>query len=139
MITEEVRPFHPPPFSYRILYAGNDHALEKYLQDELEDCQVVRCPNGSQARLFIKGINHSLLLFDELLPDATGEELERFTRSLVKREHTPVIIFKKSDDFELLASAITRLLAAQERDAMRNYWASDCWARGPCRANSCAY
>lgn len=108
--------FHPR-YSYRILYAGNDLALLQYLQDTLTDCQVVRCPNRAQARLFIEKLNHSLLLFDEVLPDATGAELERFTHSLIKRGHTPVIIIQGADKFDLLARAINdEIFKEQEID-----------------------
>lgn len=107
IITEEAYPFHPPPFSYRILYVGNDLRLSKFLRERLADCQVTRAPSGSVARLLIKGINHSLLLFDEVLPDMTGAELESFTRRLPQREDTPVIIIKDVDSFDGLAQAIT--------------------------------
>jgi DNA-binding response OmpR family regulator len=98
-------------YTYRILYAGSDLALARFLQDELEECQVIRCPNGSQARLFIEKINYSLLLFDEALPDATGRELACFARGLAHRQCSLAIVVKRSDEFELLADAIKRLLA----------------------------
>ncbi|HEV7843034.1 MAG TPA: hypothetical protein VGO69_05020 [Pyrinomonadaceae bacterium] len=107
MITEEAHPFHPPPFSYRILYAGNDHRLSEFLRQRLEDCYVTRSPIGSVAHLLIKGVNYSLLLFDEMLPDKTGAELESFTRRLPQREDMPVIIIKDGDTFDGLAQAIT--------------------------------
>jgi DNA-binding response OmpR family regulator len=110
MITEWMPRVHL--YTSRILYAGSDLALAKFLQDELEDCQVIRCPNGSQARLFIERINYSLLLFDEALPDATGRELACLTRGLAKRQCSLIIVVKMSDDFELLAGTIKRLLAA---------------------------
>ncbi len=109
MIIGEAHPFRQR-FSHRILYAGNDLALLKYLQDTIEDCQTVRCPDGSQARLFIDKIKYSLLVFDEVLPDCTGAELTRFVRSLAHREKTPIIIFRRRDNLELLARTIARLL-----------------------------
>jgi DNA-binding response OmpR family regulator len=113
MITEEVYPVHLPPALYNILYVGYDLALLDYLQEELENCCAVRCPTGSVARALIKGIEHSLLLFDEELPDMSGEELAEFTRSVPRREQTPIVVFKASDDFEELASAITLLLVQE--------------------------
>jgi hypothetical protein len=63
------------------------------------------------APLFIGSkIKYSLLLFDEELPDTTGAELEGFARLQAHRSLTPVIIFKKSDDWQRLASDIQRLL-----------------------------
>jgi DNA-binding response OmpR family regulator len=113
MITDERPAFHPR-YSYCILYAGNDLLLTQFLKYMLEDCQVVRCPNGSQARLFIKSIKYSLLLFNEELPDTTGIKLTRFVHSLAQREHMPIIIFEPSNNFELLARAIARLLVCSK-------------------------
>jgi DNA-binding response OmpR family regulator len=88
----------------------------------LEDCQVVRCPDGSQAKLFIEEINYSLLLLDEKLPDITGLKMASFTRSLEHRKLMPIIIlsenrckgagviFKKPNEVELLVRAIKGLL-----------------------------
>jgi DNA-binding response OmpR family regulator len=92
--------------SHRILYVGTELTLLKFLQDELKDCQIVRCPVGSIARTFIERIKYSLLLLDEELPDMTGLELESFTRKLKHRERTPVIIVKDSDNFGSLISII---------------------------------
>ena len=121
MITEWRPPFHPP-YSYRILYAGHDLMLLLFLQYMLEDCQTVRAPLGSIARLFIEHINCSLLLFDERLPDTTGQALARYARSLAHRQHTPIVIFKQSGDFERLAGAITRLLTDRKSSG---YFADD--------------
>ena len=109
IISDRVRFFHSH-YSHRILYAGHRLALLKFLQGKLADCVVLRCPDGSQAKLFIERINYSLLLFDEELPDATGQELARFVRTLAHGERTPTIIVKKSDNCELLARTIRRLL-----------------------------
>jgi DNA-binding response OmpR family regulator len=111
MITEW-RPVFHPRCTYRILYAGNDLSLLKFLREILEDCQMMRCPNGAQARLFIKEIKYSLLLFDEQLPDATGRELTAFARESARIELTPSIIIKKSADYDVLARDITRIIAA---------------------------
>jgi DNA-binding response OmpR family regulator len=119
MITEWRPPFHPP-YSHRILYAGNDLMLCQFLKYTLEECQTVRCPAGSVSRLFIDKIDYSLLLFDEYLPDTTGLALTRYARSLAHRRHTPIVIFRKSDDFERLARDIKRLLAARKS---RGYFA----------------
>lgn len=112
MITEDAFPFHLPS-THRILYVGHDLMLVEYLRGGLEDCQIVRCPIGSVAHALIKGINYSLLLFDEELADTTGEELSEFARGLTHRERTPVIVFKKWDEFEGLSWAITHSLSAR--------------------------
>jgi hypothetical protein len=68
---------------------------------------VVRAPTGYVARLFIAGeIDYSLFLFDEKLSDATGAELERFTR--MRRECAPLIIFKPSDNFCSVVKAVLK-------------------------------
>ena len=110
-------PACPKHWKYRILYVGSDLALTAFLQDELKwlDCFVVRCPDGRGARLFIDSdIDYSLLLFDDELPDMTGKELERFARKLSHRERTPIIIFKKSDNFNMLVETIIQRLATQK-------------------------
>jgi len=109
MITEEARPVHLRG-RYRILYAGRDVALLRYLQSELGDCAIVRCPNGAQARLFIEHIEYALLLFDGALPDMTGRELARFAGRLAKREGTPVV-FTRPGNFGWVARRIEGLLA----------------------------
>jgi DNA-binding response OmpR family regulator len=111
MITEE-RPVFHPRYSYRILYAGNDLLLTQFLKYTLADCQLIRCPNGWQARLFIKEVKYSLLLFDEELPDTTGRALAKFARESARVELTPSIIVRKSAKGEVLARDITRILAA---------------------------
>ncbi len=112
MITDEMPRFHPPPFSHRILYAGRDHTLSKFLQDELKDCLIVRAPTGLIARLFIEKLKHSLLLFDEELPDTTGRALARFARKSAYKGCPPMVIVKRYyDNFELLAKVISNMLA----------------------------
>jgi CheY-like chemotaxis protein len=96
-------------YRYRILYVGNDLALQKYLQSELGDCQIVRCPDGS-ALVLIKQISYSLLLFDEVLPDMTGKELSQTVRLLEHRKQTPMIVWKYSECFASVARVIMRLL-----------------------------
>ena len=102
----------PKRYTYRILYVGRDHALLEFLQDALSrlDCFVVRCPRGSEARSFIAGIDYSLLLFDDELPDISGSELEKLARQFPHREHTPIIIIKRSDDFDSLIETIKKRL-----------------------------
>jgi DNA-binding response OmpR family regulator len=111
MITDGSPVFHPR-YSDRILYAGNDLSLLKFLREILEDCQIIRCPNGSQARLFIAQIKYSCLLFDEELPDTTGGELTEFARESARRELTPSLIIKKAANYDVLARDIARILAA---------------------------
>jgi DNA-binding response OmpR family regulator len=112
--------FHLPPlrtYRHRILYAGNDLALLKRLRDTLRDCRIVRAPNGSVARSFIKVINYSLLLFDHVLPDMTGKELAGVTRALPHRERMRIILIPTSEREERIVETITRSLATGESDA----------------------
>lgn len=83
-----------------------------YLQDRLDDCWTVRAPAACVARILIRGLPYSLLLFDDVLMDSTGAELTRFVRSLEHRRHTPITLFRRRDNLELLARTITRLVAA---------------------------
>ena len=94
-----------PERPFRILYAGNNLALFKFISDSLSDCFVVRCPDKLTARTLIKGMNYSLLLFDDELLDI---ELESFSRS--RRSCTPVLIYRKEDDFNQLVESIIRQL-----------------------------
>jgi len=90
--------------SHRILYVGAAHTLPTLLQNAF-GCFVARCSGEPVSRLFLESrINYSLLIFDE---GAEGAELEHFARSLTHREHTPVVIFKKSEGF---CQTIGRLL-----------------------------
>jgi hypothetical protein len=82
----------------------------KYLEEHLEDCWTTRAPSGSVARPFIEQLKHSLMLFDEVLMDTTAQELTCLTRALKHRKCTPISVVKKSDNFELLARTIKRLL-----------------------------
>lgn len=110
-IIPDLKPVVYPSYLHRILYAGNDLMLLRFLQYELKDCQIIRCPNGAQARLFIEKIKYSLLLFDEELPDTTGRELTEFARELPYRRRTPVIICKPFGSYDVIVRAITRALA----------------------------
>ena len=95
---------------YRILYVGLNSELMTYLEQHLEDCWTTRASSASVARPFIAQLKLSLLLFDELLMDMAAQELTCFTRALMHRKRTSIIVVKKSDNFELLARTITRLL-----------------------------
>jgi DNA-binding response OmpR family regulator len=101
--------------SRRILYVGRDYDLLQFLSDTLKDCEVIRCPPSNYlARLFIGSeINYSLFVLDEKLRDTTGAELEKFARSLSHRERTPVIIFKKPEDFNILVETIIHMLTTE--------------------------
>lgn len=102
--------------SHRILYVGLDLNLLQLLKGILTGCHVVRCPGGSNARLFIESdIEYSLLLFDDEPMGTTGAELKRLARSLEHRKQTPVIIYKKSDDLSVLVEAIARELTKISR------------------------
>jgi hypothetical protein len=123
MITEDEPSYHARALyrrmsarPHRVLYVGLDLALLTYLTERLDECWVVRAPAACVARLFIKHLKHSLFVFDEVLMDGTAQELTRFTREIANRERTPILIVKKSDNLELLAITIERLLAAQERE-----------------------
>ena len=95
--------------SHRILYVGLDLNLLQLLKGILKGCHIVRCPGGSNARLFIESdIEYSLLLFDDEPMDTTGAELKRFAHSLEHRKRTPVIIYKKSDDLNLLIETLKK-------------------------------
>ena len=110
IIADYARGFHPLPsrtYRYHILYAGNDLALLKSLQDELTDSRVVRSPGGSVTRLLIASILYSLLLFDEDLPDVTGKELETHARALPHHTPTPIITLTASER----EANITRVLS----------------------------
>jgi DNA-binding response OmpR family regulator len=107
-------PSHRIHWKYRLLYVGRDHDLTSFLKDALKrlDCFVVRCPRGTEARIFIESeIRYSLFLFDEELPDMTGLELKRFTHSQAHRKKIPILIVAKSGDFNNLLEAIIRTLA----------------------------
>ena len=106
-----------PTYRHRILYAGNDLALSKRLQETLRDCQTIRAPDGSIARLFIEHINYSLLLFDQALPDATGTELVEFTRALPHRERMPLKLISPNERAASIVKSIARLLATGGRGA----------------------
>jgi hypothetical protein len=104
MITEDVPAAHRLPARHRILYVGGDIRLPGLLEDAL-DCHVVRCPDGSTARLFIEGdTKYSLFLFDE----GRAKELERLAWSLKHRERTPTL--RTSGDFRQLVYTIWGLL-----------------------------
>ena len=121
IISDRIRFIHPH-YSHKILYVGHDLSLLKFLQEILEDCHVVRCPDGSQAKSFIERINYSLLLLDEKLPDTTGLKMASFIRSLEHRKLMPIIIlsenrckragviFNKPNDVKLLVRVIKDLL-----------------------------
>lgn len=92
------------------MYAGTDHLLLKSLQDRLTDCRIVRSPSGSVARILMKSILYSLLLFDEDLPDMTGKELERYARALPHQEQTPIITIRTGEREAKIVETVARLL-----------------------------
>ncbi len=111
---------------HRILYAGRDLSLLGFLHDRLDDCFIVRCPSGGDARLFLKSrLDYALLLLDEKLPDTRAPAIARFTRSLPHRQRTPIIIltvgevryaggvfFERRDELNLLVRVIKRLVVS---------------------------
>lgn len=121
IITDCELAFHLPPlltYRHRILYAGNDLGLSQRLRETLRDCRTVRAPDGSVARLFIKNINYSLLLFDHALPDTTGTELAEFTRALPHRkQQTPIKVISPREREAGIVESIARVLAGRVRGA----------------------
>jgi len=98
-----------PERKYRVLYAGNNLRLLKFLGERLKDCFVVRAPGGAAARALIAGeTRYALFLFDEELPDMTAAELERFTQE--RREGSLVAIIQRSDTFSSIVKAVARSL-----------------------------
>ena len=111
----------PKRWKHRILYVGSDLALTSFLKDALSnlDCHVVRCPRGTEARIFIEiempliggsAIRYSLFLFDEQLSDMTGAELAQVTRAVTHRKKTPILMVEKTDDFNSLLETIVHTL-----------------------------
>jgi DNA-binding response OmpR family regulator len=62
------------------------------------------------ARILIRSINYSLLLFEHELPDTTGAELAQFTRALPHREQTPIILISASEREACVVETVARLL-----------------------------
>jgi hypothetical protein len=127
MITEDEPSYHAIALyrrlskrPHRILYVGLDHQLMEYLQDELEDCWIVRAPAACVARIFIRKLKYSLLLSDEVLMDATAQELASFAREFARKKGTPFVVVKDSDDDARLARAVRRLLPRSV--ALRPAW-----------------
>jgi hypothetical protein len=121
MITEDEPSYHARALyrrlsarPYRILYVGLDLALLEYLTERLDECWIVRAPAACVARTFIEHLDYSLFVFDEVLMDGTAQELTRFARESAKGKDTPILTVKKSDNLELLARTITRLLASSK-------------------------
>jgi DNA-binding response OmpR family regulator len=110
----------PPKAKYRLLYAGADLGLMKFVQEALkaDGWLVVRCPDGSMAKALLKSrirydllmfdsleteprmpmrkrIRYDLLMFDEVLPGRSGGQLVRLARSLEHRRETPVILLSR--------------------------------------------
>jgi len=119
MITEDEPSYHARALyrrlsarPYRVLYVGLDLALLEYLTERLDECWIVRAPAACVARPFIEHLDYSLFVFDEVLMDGMAQELTRFARESAKGKDTPILTVKKSDNLELLARTITRLLTA---------------------------
>ncbi len=105
--------FHPPSlpaYRHHILYVGNDPALSECLRETLRDCRIVGAPSGDVARILIRSINYSLLLFAPELPDMTGKELAQLTRALPHRERTPMITIWAGARPAKIVETIARLL-----------------------------
>jgi hypothetical protein len=109
MIPDRAPRLHAEMASHRVLYAGDDITLPGRLESGLKrlDCFLVRSPVLTARTLIRSSIQYSLLLFDET---AAGVKLERYARMLAHRQHTPVIIIKKSESLGGLLEAIRRQL-----------------------------
>ncbi len=108
-----------PGTSYRILYVGASHSLLCLLKQKLEPqgCQVVRCPDGCQARLFLQSnIAYDLFIFDQKVSGISSSDLCSLIRLLSHRYATPVLLRRNtSSEYELphhlgLAKRIEQLL-----------------------------
>lgn len=65
---------------------------------ELEGWRVETCADGFVAWLLIKsGTHYDLLLLDNELPNVSGIELARRTRSLAHRQRTPIVMLSASE------------------------------------------
>jgi hypothetical protein len=65
----------------KILYAGNDLALPKSLANALNSFQIIRSPGEKLSRLFLeRGLDYSLIVTDETLPDGAGLSLALYAR-----------------------------------------------------------
>ncbi len=129
MITEDEPSYHALALyrrlskrPHRILYVGLDVQLMEYLQDRLEDCWIVRAPAACVARIFIRELKYSLLLSDEMLMDATAQELASFAREFALKEGTPFVVVKDSDDCVRLARAVRRLLPRSVASPAAVHW-----------------
>ncbi|MDX6696214.1 MAG: hypothetical protein QOF02_3817 [Blastocatellia bacterium] len=119
MITEDEPSYHARALyrrlsarPWRVLYVGLDVALLDYLKARLEECWIVRAPAGCVARPFIEHLRYSVLVFDEVLMDMTAREVAGWTRELAGREGRAVVVFRKWDEFEMVAGSIEGLVAA---------------------------
>lgn len=70
----------------------------------------MRSPDGSIARLLMKSILYSLLLFDEVLPDTTGKELEGFACTLLHHAGTQIITIRAGEHEAKIVEMVARLL-----------------------------
>lgn len=116
----------------RILYAEDYKLVAHYMKEilEMEGWQVDVCTDGLAALEKIESDTaYDLLLLDDQMPGMNGIELVERARELPHRKETPIIILsasnceadarraganeflQKPDDFRLLITAITHLLA----------------------------
>lgn len=90
---------------YKILYVGASHSLVCLLRQKLKTrgCQVVRCPDGWQARLFLQSsIPYDILIFDQNVSGLSRSELCALIRLLSHRQVTPVLLRQNiSIEYEL--------------------------------------
>jgi hypothetical protein len=109
MIADRAPRLYSEMASHRILYAGDDIHLPDRLRSGLKwlDCFLMHSPVLTARTLIRSDIEYSLLLFDKT---AAGAELESYARTLPHREHTPVLIVKKSEGSGGLLEAIRRCL-----------------------------
>lgn len=83
-----------------ILYAEDDALLRLTVTEmlEAEGWRVEACADGAAALEWIEGAaRYDLLLFDNLMPCASGVELAARARALAHRRGTPVVVISASD------------------------------------------
>lgn len=86
--------------SLTILYVEDHKLLLSYVKEALaaQGWRVETCQDGTSALEKIEGESaYDVLIFDNSLPDMSGLELVRRSRSLTHRRRTPIIMFSAND------------------------------------------
>jgi CheY-like chemotaxis protein len=119
-----------------VLHVEDDRVVADVVQMTLDDegWSVETCADGAAALEKLEGGERlDVLVFDNNLPDASGIDLIKHTRTLAHRQRTPIIMLsgdevesqarrvganaflRKPDDVPALAETIARLLARKPR------------------------